>query len=500
MTVAALLLGLVAFIIVLRVLKAQDVATRILSTAQQSILVIADSDIGDDEKEKRIRQASVQLFGSFLAILGISIASLSASGVIVWGGAAAGLYLLDDALRIAIGWPFIIGCSIAAVALWLALDRIGKKPAQSAETQSSEEVPYSPLDKALHTYAFKSPARQRGLGNLESRLYKRRINLDHAARPVFVTSLPRAGTTIMLNTLSQMPEFASATYRHMPFTLSPLLWGGFSGTFRKAGDMTERAHGDGIEVGVDSPEAFEEMLWMAFWAEKYEAQRILPWSAEDQNAEFETFFRTHMAKIVATKSGAQRYISKNNANIARLGYLSKVFPDASIVIPVRNPAAQVASLMRQHTRFTDLHAREPFARQYMEGIGHFEFGGALRPIDFNGAALDPAQAEGPDFWLRNWIGAYEFVLANAGDSAIFVDHDALCADPQSHLPLLAEAIDCATADELLGLSGTFRSPPAAPVLDGASAALVSRANELHHQMCELSLVPIAPHSRLEASA
>ncbi len=499
MTTAALLLSLVAFIAVLRVLKAQEVATRILSTAQDSILVIADRDLTDEEKEARIRRSSARMFGSFFAIAGIGIAATGAAALVVWAGAAAGLYTVDEAVALAVSWPFLIGCSVAAVVLWLALDRISGQKAAAREDAASEEVPYSPLDKALHTYAFTSPDRQKRLGRLENRLYRRRIDPDLAARPVFVTSLPRAGTTIMLNILAQLPEFASATYRHMPFTLSPLLWGGFSGAFRKTGEVSERAHGDGIEVGIDSPEAFEEMVWMAFWPGHYESDGIRTWAAEDRDSEFESFFRTHVAKIVRTKPGARRYVSKNNANIARLALLGRMFPDASFVVPVRDPRSQVASLMRQHERFTDLHAREPFARQYMEGVGHFEFGGALRPIDF-GERLDLAEATGPDFWLRNWIGAYDFVLATAAPGTIFVDHDALCSDPGPRLAALGDAIGCDNPGALESLSGTFRPSGGPPDLKGADPVLVKRALDLHRDLRDRSLSPRTGRARMEASA
>lgn len=495
MTIAALLLGLLTFIAALRLLKAPEVASRVVATAQDSILVISNRDLTDDEKEARIRRSSARMFKNFFVITGIGLIATGSSALVVWAGAASGFYMIDEAIAMAVGWPFLIGCSISAVVLWVALDRIGGASKQTAS--ASEEVPYSPLDKALHSYAF-SAGRQRRLAALENRLYRRRIDPALAERPVFVTSLPRAGTTIMLNILAELPQFASATYRHMPFTLSPLLWGGFSGAFRKSGGVSERAHGDEIEVGVDSPEAFEEMLWMAFWPERYESRRILTWSPEDRNAEFEDFFRTHMAKIVATKPGASRYVSKNNANIARLALLNKVFPDASIIIPVRNPRAQVGSLMRQHARFLDLHAREPFARQYMEGIGHFEFGGALKPIAFGGETLDRDAADSPDFWLRNWIGAYEFVLATAGDGAILIDHDALRADPGPHLALLGDAIGHDDPQALVGLSGAFRAPPEPPVLDGADPALLERALDLHGDLCGRCVAPSAQGSRMEA--
>ncbi len=495
MSLVALALGLLAFVAILHAFRAPQVASRIVSTAQDSIGVMADADLSEEEKERRIRAASLRLFGAFFTIAGIGLAALAAPAVILWVGARLGLYDLEGAISVATGWPFLATSTLAAIAIWVLLAR---RDAPNATAPGSDEVPYSALDKALHAYAFASPRRQRRLGEIESRIYRRRIDMDRATRPVFVTSLPRAGTTILLNALSDLPEFASATYRHMPFTLSPLLWGGFSGAFRKAGERSERAHGDGIEVDFDSPEAFEEMLWMAFWPGHYTLDRILPWSARDRSAEFERFFRTHMAKIVSTKGGATRYLSKNNANVARLDLLGTAFPDAVTLIPLRDPRAQVASLLRQHTRFSRLHAREPFARQYMEGLGHFEFGGALKPIAFEGFDEDPAAAGTADFWLRYWIAAYETVLDSAGAGAVIVDHDALCHDPARHLPLVAEAVGSAAPDRLSAMAGRFRPPAAAPDLPGASPALLARAGEMHAALGRRALRPEARSGRVSA--
>ncbi|WP_415404578.1 sulfotransferase [Tateyamaria sp. SN3-11] len=482
MSVLALMLGLIAFIAVLRILNAAQVAGEVFQTTQDALGVMANTDVSDAEKEAQVRRASLTLLGKFFWIAFIGVAAFAASTLLVWGGAALGFYTLEHAIAVALGWPFIISSTGVAVLLWLALDKMKPKPA-TAQTAEPTDVPYNQLDIALHDFAFASPRRQRSLGDFETTLLKRRINQDHARRPVFVTSLPRAGTTIMLEVLASLPDFASATYRHMPFTLSPLLWGGLSGAFRKPTEKAERAHGDGIEVGFDSPEAFEEMVWMAFWADHYGDKHVTTWDAQDKRAEFETFFRTHMAKIVATKTGAGRYISKNNANIARLGLIEQMFPDASIIIPIRNPCAQVQSLLRQHKRFGDLHDRAPFARRYMEGVGHLEFGRALRPIAFEGGTFHPSMAHQPEFWLRYWIAAYTHVLATAGPAAIFVDHDATCTDPMSVLPQLAEALDLEMPGNLIALAPSFRAPGPIPDVVGVSNDLLHQADELHRQLC-----------------
>lgn len=486
MTVAGLVAGLVAFIGMLRVLNAGQVAHAVIGSAHSAVGIMTNPDLSDDEKEKAVRHASIGLFKRFLQIGGVAIAAFGASALVVWTGSALGFYTLDDAIRVAAGWPFLLVSSAGAVAAWIILERH-----RGPDSPSSDdiEVPYSPLDKALHNFAFASPARQRRLAKLETALYRHRIDRASAARPVFIASLPRAGTTILLQVLARHPDLVAATYSHMPFTLAPLLWGGFSSAFRKSSRLSERAHGDGIEVGIDSPEAFEEMIWMAFWPDHYGPNRIRPWQSDRRDPEFEAFFRSHLAKIVATKTGAERYLSKNNANIARLPLLEAMHPDASIIIPVRNPAAQVASLLRQHRRFSALHDREPFARQYMEGLGHFEFGAALRPIAFGDFPADLAEADGAEFWLRYWIDAYEHVLATAGDRVTVVDHDALCSAPEQGLHALAAELGLGSPEKLTAQAGMFRPPRPAPTLANVPPALMRRARDLHENLCRRALNP-----------
>ena len=75
------------------------------------------------------------------------------------------------------------------------------------------------------------------------------------ARHVFVAGLARSGTTVLLRLLHASGAFRSLTYRDMPFVLMPGLWSRFSG--RRRVERRERAHGDGLMVDVDSPEALD---------------------------------------------------------------------------------------------------------------------------------------------------------------------------------------------------------------------------------------------------
>ncbi len=188
----------------------------------------------------------------------------------------------------------------------------------------------------------------------------------------------------MLDVLHRFPSLATHTYRDMPFVMAPILWSRLSSAFRKRVEPRERAHGDGMQVGYDSPEAFEEIFWRAFWPEKYTDIGIALWGADDIKDEARTFFVEHMKKIIALRRPDRvrdgRYISKNNGNIARLDLIGRMFPEAKILVPVRHPLEHAASLLRQHRNFIEMHKDEAFIRRYMADLGHYEFG-ELAPSD-----------------------------------------------------------------------------------------------------------------------
>src|SRR3546814_18222232 len=82
-----------------------------------------------------------------------------------------------------------------------------------------------------------------------------------------------------------------------------------------------------------------------------------------------------------------RYLAKANYNGTRMEYLLKLFPDARFVLPLRDPAAHIASLMKQQRLFCEGERRHPAALEHMRRIGHFEFGIDRRPIHVGDGAI-----------------------------------------------------------------------------------------------------------------
>ena len=290
---------------------------------------------------------------------------------------------------------------------------------------------YSWFDKFVHRLVFCSPRVQIAAAELEDRLFRGGLDSLEMGAPVFITSLPRAGTTILLTALNSTPELGSCLYRDMPFIAAPLLWASLSHRHRKSATWQERVHGDGIKISYDSPEAFEEVMWRTFWPEKFKSRQTSLWSINDLKSQETDCMLRHFKKIVALrcKPSAQpgRYLSKNNGNIARLALIKRMFPESQILIPVRSPLAHATSLHRQHLNFLKRYADDGFALRYMESLGHYEFGALHRPILFSefqelSESLTPNDV---DYWLAYWISAFQYVALNRNHVHI-IDYDDMC--------------------------------------------------------------------------
>ena len=355
---------------------------------------------------------------------------------------------------------------------------------------------YGPLDRLLHRLAFRSGGMQTVLADMEDSMYRSAIESIPVEYPVLITALPRAGTTLLLELLYATGEFASHTYRQMPFVLCPLLWNKLSGGFRSAeSKWMQRAHDDGMEISLDSAESFEEIIWRRYWPNQYQADRILPWT-HCSDGEFDEFLGNHLRKILYLANPEEpstlRYLSKNNGNIARLDCLQETFSRPLALVPFRDPAGHAASLHRQHLRFRELHRSSRFALDYMRGIGHFDFGDNLLPIDFDGWLDQPGvnEAGQVEFWLNYWIATYRNVLERQSGNTLLFDYNRLVESPAVSLGVMAEATGIRHADALVNQADRVRKTGTAQKnkenLD-VDRALIAEALEVHAQLRDQSV-------------
>ncbi len=244
---------------------------------------------------------------------------------------------------------------------------------------------YSNIQKFLHDFIFRKKIINKSLFEIEKIIYLKNLNIKNQSH-VFISGLPRSGTTSLLNFLFSSDEYASLTYNNMPFVLSP----NFSKLFNKKNiAKKERLHGDGINFDNNSPEALDETFF-------------------DNNEEFIKDELVNYIQLILISNKKSKYLSKNNLNYKRINIIQSILPNSIFLIPIREPLQHANSLLNQHLRFSQLHKEDDFIRRYMNYLSHNEFGLNHKPwnnpIHFN-------DLSNINYWLEQWNLFYEFIYS-----------------------------------------------------------------------------------------
>lgn len=333
---------------------------------------------------------------------------------------------------------------------------MSKKDIKAEITARLEKAGNAPLEVPLGPHlagALVAGARPGwlALGRLEAAFLRDRLDEIPIEKPVYVCGLARSGTTILLQTLERTGAFATHRYRDYPFIDVPVVWNRWLDfSARQTFERRERAHLDTLRVTPESPEAVEEMVWMAHFPAAHDPARPSVLGQKAENPGFEDDYRAHLRKIMLVR-GKRRYLAKGNYNLTRIGYLHKLFPDAKFIVPVRDPAAHITSLYKQHVLFSRVERENPRALKYLQRAGHFEFGLDRRPINTGDdealSQVRRAWAGGDEItgWALYWEMLHRWLLQTlAADRALaksvhLVSFEALCRNPGTVLKRLFAA-------------------------------------------------------------
>jgi len=454
----------------------------VVAISRDSLAVVRDPNLDDEAKEVTLQRNAIKLLRLSLILVGGGAAAVFLPFGVVWLCSVLEIVSLKSVLALAFSPTVLIVAGVLAILMLFA-----------GANRSGQDAGYSFMDRFLHRMAFRTVPAQIIMADMEDAVFARQLAGCKAERPVFVTALPRAGTTLLLECCSSLPDLAAHCYRDMPYVLIPCLWNRFASAFQRSAEKRPRFHGDGILIDLDSPEALEEVLWKAFWRRHYSSDRIEPWQ-DEEHPEFEEFFRNHMRKIISLRRGNKeptaRYVSKNNLNIARTRWLRQHFPHATIIVPFREPLQHAASLLKQHRNFLQLHQEDSFACEYMRAIGHFDFGRNLRPVDFDNW-LDSRMSQDVEelaFWLEYWVAGYRHLVESEADLLHFLHFEALCEDPERGLRAIADAIATGHPEMLLLAATTIRRvEPHEVNVDKVPSSLLHEANDLYAALRQLAL-------------
>ena len=118
---------------------------------------------------------------------------------------------------------------------------------------------YTKTQKILHKIIFEINFISKSIYELEKLLFLKKTKNLYQNDHIFISSLPRSGTTFLLNYFYETGQYGSLTYSDMPFVMAT----NFYSIFKKKEEIIdkERLHGDGLRYNFESPESFDEIFF-----------------------------------------------------------------------------------------------------------------------------------------------------------------------------------------------------------------------------------------------
>ena len=330
---------------------------------------------------------------------------------------------------------------------------------------------YSPMAQLFHRLILNHY-------HLGKALLKRQIKgIEHPVQAdqttaVLITGLARAGTTALTRALTDRGPFASLDYSNMPVLLAPRLWSKFYKPKKK--EDKERAHGDGIKVGLASVEALEEYFFKVTTNDRFISDTGL--HLHEISAEENDLYRRYTKSLCNV---GQVYLAKNNNAVLRLKSMLPLNPDMTVFVLVRDPLQHAFSLMKQHQKFEKEQTADPFILEYMNWLGHHEFGLGQLPFNLSGAAPQQTDRGQLNYWLERWIDYYNY--AKTISNIQFIAYEDFVARPKEVLERISTATGITLKTE--GVELFEKTALNVPAHD---AGLAARALEIYREVVPAS--------------
>lgn len=376
------------------------------------------SDEGDEQKLDQMQRQTSRLLISLLSFLALLLVVLI---IVIIPAAFHAWQQEGDQTAFGLNsWQELLSISIGASIVFIPLPR-------------KEAASYSELSKLLHRMALNNY-------HIGLKLFKREAKqkLKQGVSPkkdfIIISGLARAGTTSLMNHLLSVPGFSSLSYANMPFLLSPNTWR----KIYQPKDTTtkERSHKDGIKIGLNSNEALEEYFFKALSQDAYlKKDRLLEYNLtvdDYQNyLSYQSLMRGREEDI---------YLAKNNNFLLRYKSMREHNKHFLFVVLFRHPLMHASSLLEKHLSYSVLQKEDPFVAEYMNWLGHHEFGLHQKPFQFGGQEIPSGDKTSLDYWLKIWLNYYRYALSIEDAKTVFIQYESFCAQPQKNITaILAQA-------------------------------------------------------------
>ena len=151
----------------------------------------------------------------------------------------------------------------------------------------------------------------------------------------------------------------------------------------------------------------------------------------------------------AFHQGKRLIVVKNNNNHIRLKELSNYLSDDIFIVLFRDPLNQALSLFNTHKRLCILQDEDKYILEYMNLIGHREFGLNQSPFKYDDKSLEDLDNVSNvgnmeiNYWLQTWINAYQWLYSNFKNQSnvIFLSYEDLCLENSNSFRKLFELLE-----------------------------------------------------------
>lgn len=359
--------------------------------AVKQIDTLLDNHLKDSDKDRILLRNAILLLGQTLGIIlgTILIILTSFSITMIYSYQVSGLWFLDSN-------SFVFWLSVSIGSLILLI------PSRKKQTTD-----YSYWSELFHTIVMDNYYLGMFLFKKDKPKFTYKKEQENNKDFVIVTGLARAGTTALLNLLYDKNYFHSIHYANAPFLLAPNLWKRFYNP--KKGIQKERAHGDKILFDVTSIEALEEYFFKVLLKDNYIKKDHLE-KQEITSNQLNDYYRYQ--HLFRQEKADTRYIMKNNNFILRYESLRELNKAFKVLLVFRDPLFHANSLHEQHLNFNKQQKDNPFTLDYMNWLGHHEFGQNQKYFKLNHNPQWEIEYDkfSLNYWISIWIGYYSYVL------------------------------------------------------------------------------------------
>lgn len=401
----------------------------ILTRATVGLLNAMLANVSDEEKQKLLVAGLGKVLSNLLIVLLFVAVAVGSLVTVLYG------------YSLLTGIPFN-EIDVSSTSFYLAL-AIGSAIPFIPLMLKKSSSGYSESAKLLHQIILDNQNLGKSLFQLESNRFLKKENGEEP-KSVIVSGLARAGTTALTTQLHEIGDFYSLSYANMPFLMAPNLW---SKIYKpKDVEKTERSHGDGVEFGLDSVEALEEYFWKSQLNDSFIHEKHL--AEHEIDSETALSYLNYQRLVAKANSGGSVYLAKNNNMMLRYGSVKNLCNNLNMILLVRKPLDHANSLLKQHLRFCEMQSEDSFVLEYMNWLGHHEFGLNQKEFKFQDQQLSDSDKNSIDYWLSVWLNYYSAVRSYLNDEQItLVRYEDFLGNPNSVYETLNTKLD-------LGLQST----------------------------------------------